>query len=182
MRTKHIIIGITVLAIIVIVSIAFITDSGPLTDDMTLKDLGQLPNITVQSLEGEEIQLSSFLGKPLVVNSWASWCVFCKEELPDFERVTLDEGNSSVVIIAINRGEDISETVQFREENNLSESNLIFLLDEKDNFYEAISGIGMPETIFVTSDGVIREHKRGFMRLSEVRAKVTALLNNEEKI
>ena len=34
--------------------------------------------------EGKEVALSSFFGKPIVLNFWGTWCGYCKEELPGF--------------------------------------------------------------------------------------------------
>lgn len=38
------------------------------------------PDLTIVTLDGRELKLSSFRNEPLVVNFWASWCVPCKHE------------------------------------------------------------------------------------------------------
>ncbi|MGH7856569.1 MAG: TlpA family protein disulfide reductase, partial [Candidatus Binatia bacterium] len=49
---------------------------------------GELGSVADVTLDGfgttEEVELASFRGTPLVLNYWASWCVFCIAEMPDF--------------------------------------------------------------------------------------------------
>ena len=42
------------------------------------------PNFQVYDREGNPVELSQFIGKPIVLNFWASWCGPCKMEMPDF--------------------------------------------------------------------------------------------------
>lgn len=46
------------------------------------------PDFTVYDKSGKEVSLSDFIGKPTIVNFWASWCGPCKMEMPDFMRKT----------------------------------------------------------------------------------------------
>lgn len=50
-------------------------------------ELSEAPDFTVQTLDGSNVLLSDFRGKPVIVNFWASWCPPCKSEMPDFEEM-----------------------------------------------------------------------------------------------
>ena len=45
------------------------------------------PNFTIINQENEVVNLNDLIGTPLIVNTWATWCPPCREELPLFERV-----------------------------------------------------------------------------------------------
>ncbi len=45
-----------------------------------------IADAAVYNAAGELVHLSDFLGKPVIINIWATWCDPCKEELPDFQK------------------------------------------------------------------------------------------------
>ena len=121
------------------------------------------------TLTGEPLDLSRYIGEGVVViNSWASWCPFCVNELPDFAALAEEYKSQGVTVIAINRKEDARTAGNFiKTLDNLND--IIFALDPEDAFYDVIGGFTMPETIFYATNGSIAVHKRGFMTLEEMR-------------
>ena len=136
-------------------------------------DLSRLASVAITDYEGNEVSLADFEGKKLVVNSWAVWCPFCREELADF--AALQEEFPDITVMAIDRRESLDKVKSFTDELGVSDK-LVFLLDKKDGFYKKIGGFSMPETIFVNSDGSIVFHKRGFMTLDEMKSHVESFL------
>lgn len=133
------------------------------------------PDFKLQDYSGKTVKLADFAGKPLVINSWAAWCPFCREELPSFAKAQ-KEFDDKVVIIAIDRQESLATAKGYTDAQGTT-SGLIFLLDPGDSFYQSIGGFSMPETIFVDKNGVIREHKRGPMDINEIRQKIQKLIS-----
>jgi thiol-disulfide isomerase/thioredoxin len=127
-------------------------------------------DVAFQDYQGNEVTLADFLDKPLIVNSWAVWCPFCVKELPDFAKVQQELGDS-ITIIAINRNESQSKTEEFLQERGVRDG-LTYWLDSGDKFYQTIGGFSMPETVLISRDGQIVDHKRGPMDDTELRKRI----------
>lgn len=138
------------------------------------KSFDLAPAFTLEDWDGKEVSLSDFKGTPLIINSWAVWCPFCVDELPDFAQLQEELGDS-IVIIAIDRSESEELQKEFTDKVGIT-NKLIFLNDPKDSFYKSIGGFSMPETLFVDADGNIRIHKRGPMDFNEMKEKAESLL------
>ena len=185
-KTVIIIAGIVVIFIVVLAIVSggegneALENGEVKTKVQTAADFNKLSSLEFQDYEGNTVTLASFKGKPMVINSWAAWCPFCVQELPDFataqEEFSAKGGSASgggeVVIITINRAESLEIAKRFSE--NLGVTNrLVMLMDSGDSFYRSIGGFSMPETIFVDIDGNIKIHKRGPMDEEEIRNKVS---------
>jgi len=169
MKTPFIIISAVVLVIV-----GWLLISNTQTESLTRAD--KAPDFSLQDYSGKTVSLADFTGKPVVINSWAAWCPFCRKELVDFAAAQKEFGND-VVIIAIDRAEPRETAKKYTDELGVT-SDLIFLLDPSDSFYQSIGGFSMPETIFVDRNGNIAERKRGPMEINEIRQKIQKLLSS----
>lgn len=133
-----------------------------------------------QTLTGEPVSLEQFAGDVLVVNSWASWCPFCVQELADFATLAAQYREQGVQVIAINRSEEPTTAVAYLQSVGVTtNAELRLWLDEQDAFYKGIGGFTMPETIFYNRDGTVHLHKRGFMQLEEMERIVSEITQSE---
>ena len=71
----------------------------------------QVPDFTVYDAEGTAYKLSDFLGKPIILNFWASWCGPCKAEMPDFEESYKAYGEE-IHFLIVNLTDGNTETVE----------------------------------------------------------------------
>jgi peroxiredoxin len=79
---------------------------------------------TLPDAEGREQRLDQWKGKVLVVNFWATWCVPCREEMPQFVKTQRDMGGRGLqfVGIAIDQPDKIR---QFADELGLNYPSLV---------------------------------------------------------
>jgi len=67
----------------------------------------QAPDFRLSGLDGEEVSLSDFRGRPVLLNFWATWCGPCRIEMPFLQEVFEDEKwiDQGLVVLAVNLGE-----------------------------------------------------------------------------
>lgn len=105
------------------------------------------------------------LGGPSVINFWATWCSFCVDEMPDFEAVHAEFGEQ-VRIIGVDREDFADRARTFADEIGITYE----LVEDQDGaFFRAAQGRGMPTTLFVDADGIIRYRHAGPMTAVQLR-------------
>ena len=71
-----------------VAAIAVVLTASPLANAALAQDLGievgsKAPAVTVQSLDGKQVDLGRFIGKtPMLIEFWATWCANCRELMP----------------------------------------------------------------------------------------------------
>ena len=111
-----------------------------------------LPELTFRDEAGEERKFSSFLGKTVVLNIWATWCVPCRTEMPSLSRLRtmlLDEP-IEVVALSVDRN---GGTAVRRFYNDIGISNLPIYFDQSGKTLRDLGGYGLPMTIIVNAEG-----------------------------
>lgn len=176
---KIFLLSVLIIVVLIIVSLVFISNSGREAslvseENQEVNKFDRAPQFSLKDYSGNTVSLSDFAGKPVVLNSWAVWCPFCRKELVDFAAVKREFGDQ-IEIIAINRAESLEKAQKYSDELGVTDE-LIFLLDPSDSFYRSIGGFSMPETIFVDREGNVRIHKRGPMDADEIRERVMTIL------
>ena len=81
-----------------------------------MKDAAPTPEIALGTLEGKKISLKDFRGKVVLLNFWASWCVPCREEMPQMERLYQEYKAKGFVIVAVNVKDNRDDALAFVRE------------------------------------------------------------------
>ena len=127
-----------------------------------LKAISPAAQASYTDLDGNPVDIRDLDGKPLIINSWATWMPFSVTELPILSEAAREYGDT-VTIVAMNRMESAATVRSFLSTFAIPEDSIIFALDPSDTFYKAVGGYAMPETLFYAKDGVLAEHYRGVL-------------------
>ena len=122
-------------------------ESDDIPSDMPVQG-EPLPDFTLKNLKGEDVSLSSIEDKIVLINFWATWCQYCREEMPDLQK--LKEENDDLVVLAVN----VDETKK-QAEDYVNDGGYDFevLLDEDGKLAAQYLVTGMPSSYFVGTDG-----------------------------
>jgi len=135
------------------------------------------PDFTVFDAGDNEIKLSELFGKPIVLNIWASWCPPCKAELPDFNNV-YEEMGETVTFMMVDLVDGSRETKQTGEKY-IAEQGFTFPVyyDTKQEAGLVYSVTSIPTTVFIDKDGYIIKKLIGQIDEKTLRDGIDLILN-----
>ena len=109
-------------------------------------------NIPFLNASGEEITLTDYAGKGIILNFWATWCAPCVREMPQLNRLNAFVRDNQIEVLTIS--EDLNGTKSvpiFYKSHNLYD--LPVLVDQKGNLMRSFKAKGLPTTILINQHG-----------------------------
>lgn len=135
-------------------------DPAQHSEDVNLGGVHALGFVTLDELPAA---FAGYQGCPLIVNFFASWCVPCVTEMPDFQQFWTDYGSEVAVVglAVLDPPEEAAATVADRGVTYPTG------LDDRELFVD-LGGLGMPTTVFVSAAGDILETHSGLLTFDDI--------------
>lgn len=125
------------------------------TDRAPSSEVGRAaPDFVLASINGGDERLSSYRGKWVLLNFWASWCGPCRQETPDLQRLQ-ERRPDTLVVLGVNQQETRDTAADFVDEYDLTYPIALDLSGQVSSTYRV--GRGLPVSMLVDPTGVIRE-------------------------
>ena len=114
------------------------------------------PDVELQTLEGQPFRLSGLRGHVVLLNFWATWCIPCRTEIPEFNAMQreLKPKGLEVVGVSISPGDTVEAIRDFQKDLKQEYTVLRGGEDVGEKFG---NGPGLPVTYLIDRDGRIRQ-------------------------
>jgi len=133
------------------------------------------PDFTMLDMDGNEVTLASFLGKPIVLNFWASWCGPCKSEMPELQKF-YEQYGEEIQFLLVSVDDSVDTAKAFIADNGYTFPVFFDTTSMGAYTYGASS---IPLTYFIDSDGNLAAYYMGAMSESILQQGVDMIYTPE---
>ena len=130
----------------------------------------KVPNLVLYDQYGKEHNLEEYKGKVVVINFWATWCGYCVEEMPAFEKVYKEFGSNEKDVIFLgvagpkskenlnNVDVEKEEVIKFLNEHKITYPNLTtYVINKNGNLEGFVSGAISEEQLRKTIEETLKK-------------------------
>ena len=144
--------------------------------DLRGSDAGAVFGVTLPDTQGREQSIGQWKGKVLIVNFWATWCVPCREQMPEFVKAQREFGGQGLQFVGI-AIDDLGKVREFAAELDLNYPALIGGYGAIELSRTLGNRLGaLPFTIIVDRSGRISHTQLGPIKEAQVKSILTLLL------
>jgi thiol-disulfide isomerase/thioredoxin len=115
-------------------------------------------NFTLKDVDGAKVKLTDLKGKVIALNFWATWCVPCKAEIPEFVELQSRYGDRGLQFVGLSVDDPLGKLKPYVAEMKINYP--VLQGRGHDEVLDAFSPINsLPVTILIRRDGTVcRKH------------------------
>jgi peroxiredoxin len=139
----------------------------------TSKDHLLAPDFTLPQLDGQDLRLSSYRGKVVLLDFWATWCDPCREEIPHFVELQQRYGYRGLQVIGISMDDGSDPVGPFYQQFHMNYP-VVMGTAKTGELYGGI--LGLPITFLIGRDGFIYAKHLGATDAAVFEKEIKSLL------
>lgn len=129
-------------------------------------------DFTAMTVDGQEVSLSQFKGRPVWLTFGASWCASCRAEFPDVQTVHSQSGDDGPVVLSVYLSEGTSTVRDFTQRTGLTFTHIP---DPQTRLASMYRVMGVPTHYFIDTAGVLRSVEIGALPKDRMDAHLAEL-------
>jgi thiol-disulfide isomerase/thioredoxin len=131
-------------------------------------------DFTLKDMHGVDVQLTSFKGKVILLNFWATWCGPCRAEIPSLVELQ-EQYADDLVVLGLSVDDPPDKLVPYAAEFKMNYPILVG--NGREDVQEAFGPLfGIPVSVFIGRDGVIAKKHSGIATKEQIERQIKALL------
>ncbi|MCZ6711943.1 MAG: TlpA disulfide reductase family protein [Gammaproteobacteria bacterium] len=165
-----------------VLAIAVLGTMNMFTGSQVLRSGDRVPDFTLVNLSGDTVRFSDLEGQAVVLNFWATWCPPCRREMPLLDAIQREYKSRGLSIVGIDVGEDPNAVRRYVESIGvtypiwLDAPNRQTGIDSTQSIHGRFGGVGLPTTIFVDPEGIVRDRHLGELNRAILQTQAEELL------
>jgi cytochrome c biogenesis protein CcmG/thiol:disulfide interchange protein DsbE len=131
-----------------------LANQTPVTGKSGITRVGKpAADFSLPLIGGGDLVLEEQIGRPLVINFWASWCPPCVQEAPALESAWRTYRSEEVLFVGVDIQDAEEDAAEYVRDLGITYPNV---LDRDGRVTIDYGVIGLPVTFFVNRDGIIQ--------------------------
>jgi peroxiredoxin len=131
------------------------------------------PDFTLPRIDGGQLQLSSYRGKVVLLDFWATWCVPCREETPHFVELQQKYGGQGLQIIGVSMDDSTNPVHTFYQQFHMNYPVVMGTADVGASYGGVL---GLPIAFLIDREGRIYAKHMGATDAAVFEKEITMLL------
>jgi len=127
-------------------------NTGAMTAFVVKSEPAKLPDFAFDAPDGTQVTSADLKGKVVLLNIWATWCVPCREEMPQLNDLQSELGSDAFEVVAINIDKGGPEkALKFLDETGATDLKAYY--DPTGKLFATLKAVGMPTTLLIDAEG-----------------------------
>jgi peroxiredoxin len=138
--------------VVIFAAFLFLTAEAPSPWDIDGIVGKKAPDFSLKDLNGKKVALSSFKGKAVLINFWATWCPSCRSEMAALDRLGKDLKDKDFVVIGVSIDRSAEYVKDYLAKHRV---DFVLLMDADSKVSRRFKVFSLPTSFLLDRNGAI---------------------------